>query len=134
MPCTIVTSAFSADLHGAPGVSLHLSLIDWLILLVYFVFVPGTGFALKRYIRTGTDFFLAGRSIPACVFGLAFLSANLGAQDISGMGHPERNTASLRATSWARAIEASKAHWSLQSIVPRSSRPVREYRHPWLRH
>jgi SSS family solute:Na+ symporter len=64
----------------------NLSPIDWLIMLVYFVFVLGIGFALKRYMRTSNDFFLAGRSIPAWVCGLAFISANLGAQEVIGMG------------------------------------------------
>jgi solute:Na+ symporter, SSS family len=64
----------------------NLSIIDWLIMLVYFVFVLGIGFALKRYMRTSNDFFLAGRSIPAWVCGLAFISANLGAQEVIGMG------------------------------------------------
>ena len=63
-----------------------LSYIDWLIMLVYFIFVLGIGFALKRYMRTSNDFFLAGRSIPAWVCGLAFISANLGAQEVIGMG------------------------------------------------
>ncbi|CAN5774603.1 sodium:solute symporter family protein [soil metagenome] len=65
---------------------MNLSWIDWLIMLVYFVFVLGIGFALKRYMRTSNDFFLAGRSIPAWVCGLAFISANLGAQEVIGMG------------------------------------------------
>jgi SSS family solute:Na+ symporter len=60
--------------------------IDWTIMIVYFVFVLGIGAVLKRYVRTSTDFFLAGRSIPAWVAGLAFLSANLGAQEVIGMG------------------------------------------------
>ena len=64
----------------------NLTIIDWLIMLVYFVFVLGIGFALKRYMRTSNDFFLAGRSIPAWVCGLAFISANLGAQEVIGMG------------------------------------------------
>ena len=65
---------------------MNLSIIDWLIMLVYFIFVLGIGFALKRYMRTSNDFFLAGRSIPAWVCGLAFISANLGAQEVIGMG------------------------------------------------
>jgi SSS family solute:Na+ symporter len=65
---------------------MHLAWVDWLIMLVYFVFVLGIGFALKRYMRTSNDFFLAGRSIPAWVCGLAFISANLGAQEVIGMG------------------------------------------------
>jgi SSS family solute:Na+ symporter len=64
----------------------HLASIDWLVMLVYFAFVLGIGFALKRYIRSSNDFFLAGRSIPAWVCGLAFISANVGAQEVLGMG------------------------------------------------
>ncbi len=63
-----------------------LNAIDWIIMLVYFVFVLGIGFALKRYMKTSTDFFLSGRSIPAWITGLAFISANLGAQEVIGMG------------------------------------------------
>src|SRR5579859_551130 len=64
---------------------MQLTSIDWIIMSVYFVFVLGIGVVLKRYTRTSTDFFLAGRSIPAWVCGLAFLSANLGAQEVIGM-------------------------------------------------
>jgi SSS family solute:Na+ symporter len=64
----------------------HLTIVDWLIMLVYFAFVLGIGFALRRYMRTSNDFFLAGRSIPAWICGLAFISANLGAQEVIGMG------------------------------------------------
>src|ERR1700691_4312057 len=53
---------------------------------VYALFVVGIGVGLKRYMKTSTDFFLAGRSIPAWVCGLAFISANLGAQEVIGMG------------------------------------------------
>ncbi len=60
--------------------------IDWLILCLYFVFVLGIGAALKSSMKTSTDFFLAGRAIPAWVCGLAFMSANLGAQEVIGMG------------------------------------------------
>src|SRR6266699_3275492 len=66
--------------------SIHLGLIDYLILSVYFVFVLGIGFALKRYMKTSKDFFLSGRSLPAWITGLAFISANLGAQEVIGMG------------------------------------------------
>ena len=77
----------------SPRVLVSLSIVDWLIMLVYFVFVLGIGFALKRYMRTSNDFFLAGRSIPAWVCGLAFISANLGAQEVIGMGASGANTA-----------------------------------------
>src|SRR5246127_1012250 len=65
---------------------MKLTFIDWTVMLVYFVFVLGIGFMLKRYMKTSTDFFLAGRSIPAWITGLAFISANLGAQEVIGMG------------------------------------------------
>src|SRR5438045_1541779 len=52
---------------------------------VYFAFVLGIGFTLRRYMKTSTDFFLSGRAIPAWVAGLAFIAANLGAQEVIGM-------------------------------------------------
>ncbi len=65
---------------------MNLTTIDWLIMLLYFVFVLGIGFALKRFMRTSKDFFQAGRALPAWICGLAFISANLGAQEVIGMG------------------------------------------------
>src|ERR1700749_4225229 len=64
---------------------IRLSPIDVAILLIYFGFVLGIGFVLKRHMRTSSDFFLSGRLIPTWVAGLAFLSANLGAQEMIGM-------------------------------------------------
>src|SRR5215213_2838470 len=64
---------------------IQLGAIDYAILLIYFAFVIGIGWVLKRYMKGSTDFFLSGRSIPAWVTGLAFLSANLGAQEVIGM-------------------------------------------------
>jgi len=55
-------------------------------MLLYFFFVLGIGFALKRYMKTSKDFFQAGRALPAWICGLAFISANLGAQEVIGMG------------------------------------------------
>jgi len=63
----------------------NLTAIDWTIMLVYFVFVLGIGVVLRRRVKTSMDFFLAGRAIPAWVAGLAFISANLGAQEVIGM-------------------------------------------------
>src|SRR6201995_7653 len=64
---------------------IHLGFIDGAILVIYFAFVLGIGFVLKRHMRSSTDFFLSGRLIPTWVAGLAFLSANLGAQEVIGM-------------------------------------------------
>src|ERR1700674_3415058 len=62
-----------------------LTWLDWLLMLVYFGFVLGSGVALKNKTTTSNAFFQAGRAIPAWVCGLAFISANLGAQEIIGM-------------------------------------------------
>jgi SSS family solute:Na+ symporter len=64
---------------------MRLTTIDWVILGVYFACVLGVGYALRRQMKTSSDYFLSGRSIPAWVAGLAFISANLGAQEVIGM-------------------------------------------------
>ena len=65
---------------------MNLTTIDWLIMLLYFAFVLGIGFALKRFMKTSKDYLQAGRALPAWICGLAFISANLGAQEVIGMG------------------------------------------------
>lgn len=64
---------------------LVLAPIDYSILLTYTLFVLGIGWFLKEHTRTSEDFFHSGRGIPAWIAGLAFLSANLGAQEVMGM-------------------------------------------------
>jgi len=65
--------------------NVQLGLIDYAILAIYVIFVVGIGFALKRYMKSSSDFLTSGRSIPAWVTGLAFISANLGALELVGM-------------------------------------------------
>ncbi|GGK84706.1 sodium:solute symporter family protein [Mangrovihabitans endophyticus] len=72
-------------LAAESGLRLNLDVFDYLILAVYFATVLGIGFAARRAISTSADFFLSGRSMPAWVTGLAFVSANLGALEIIGM-------------------------------------------------
>ncbi len=62
----------------------HLSRVDLVIIAFYFVLVLGIGFYLKRFAKTGEDFFLAGREMTAWVAGLAFVSANLGSLELLG--------------------------------------------------
>ena len=69
-----------------PVEHINLGAIDYTILIVYFAFVLGIGWALRRFITSSNDFFLSGRSIPTWIAGLAFISANLGAQEVIGMG------------------------------------------------
>ena len=65
--------------------TIGLSFIDWIIILVYFGFVLGIGWYLRRFTKSEEDFFLAGRKNSSWVAGLAFLSANLGALELLGM-------------------------------------------------
>ncbi|MBX9686064.1 MAG: sodium:solute symporter family protein [Candidatus Obscuribacterales bacterium] len=64
---------------------MHVGFVDYLIIVVYFLFVLGIGFALKKQMLSSEDFFLSGRSIPSWITGIAFLSANLGAIEVMGM-------------------------------------------------
>lgn len=64
---------------------LDAQVIDYLIIALYFLFVLGVGWWAKRGVSNSIEFFLSGRSLPAWVTGLAFISANLGAVEIMGM-------------------------------------------------
>jgi SSS family solute:Na+ symporter len=59
--------------------------VDYLIVFIYFAVVLSIGVVARRQISDSLDFFLSGRSLPAWVTGLAFISANLGAVEIMGM-------------------------------------------------
>jgi SSS family solute:Na+ symporter len=59
--------------------------VDYLIVFIYFAFVLTIGALARRQVSDSIDFFLSGRSLPAWVTGLAFISANLGAVEIMGM-------------------------------------------------
>src|SRR6476619_2695567 len=59
--------------------------VDYSLIALYFVFVLGIGILARRSVSSSIDFFLSGRSLPAWVTGLAFISANLGAVEIMGM-------------------------------------------------
>jgi SSS family solute:Na+ symporter len=59
--------------------------VDYTLIAIYFVFVLGIGLFARAQVSSSIDFFLSGRSLPAWVTGLAFISANLGAVEIMGM-------------------------------------------------
>jgi SSS family solute:Na+ symporter len=69
----------------APQLRLDANWVDYILIALYFVFVLGIGILARRSVSTSLDFFLSGRSLPAWVTGLAFISANLGAVEIIGM-------------------------------------------------
>ncbi|HEX6453735.1 MAG TPA: sodium:solute symporter family protein [Trebonia sp.] len=73
------------NVEAAATLKLSLNGLDLALILIYFTFVIGIGFALRRLVTTSTDFFLSGRSLPAWITGIAFISANLGAIEILGM-------------------------------------------------
>src|SRR4051794_6359937 len=69
---------------GGPVLRLNLSPVDLVLMLIYFLFVLGIGFALKRAVKSSLDFFLSGRSLPAWIPGIGFISANSGAVELLG--------------------------------------------------
>jgi SSS family solute:Na+ symporter len=71
--------------YAASALRLDASPVDYLLIALYFVFVLGIGILARRSVSSSIDFFLSGRSLPAWVTGLAFISANLGAVEIMGM-------------------------------------------------
>ncbi len=69
----------------AADLRLDANWVDYLLVALYFGFVIGIGIMARRSVSSSLDFFLSGRSLPAWVTGLAFISANLGAVEIMGM-------------------------------------------------
>ncbi len=64
---------------------MSLAPVDYLILFLYFAFVLGIGWLVKRRVTTSEDFLTSGRSVPVWITSLAFIAANLGAQEVIGM-------------------------------------------------
>src|SRR6201996_6787159 len=64
---------------------MHLAFPDYLIISLYFIVVLGVGFMIKYKIKTTNDFLMSSRSVPLWITSLAFISANLGAQEVIGM-------------------------------------------------
>ena len=64
---------------------MKLAAVDYAILIVYFGFVLGIGWRLRKKIATSGDFLTSGHSVPVWITSLAFLAANLGAQELVGM-------------------------------------------------
>ncbi|MFJ2840034.1 sodium:solute symporter family protein [Nocardia sp. NPDC087230] len=77
--------AVSTTLDASSTLRLDAAPVDYALVALYFVFVLGIGLIARRRVSSSVDFFLSGRSLPAWVTGLAFISANLGAVEIMGM-------------------------------------------------
>ncbi|MGH9326834.1 MAG: sodium:solute symporter family protein [Terriglobia bacterium] len=82
VPSPIVPLLWLLSSSKTEALSPHL--VDFAVIVIYFVMVLGIGFYLKRYTKSGTDFFLAGRGMTAWVAGLSFMSANLGSLELMG--------------------------------------------------
>jgi SSS family solute:Na+ symporter len=82
--------------------------VDYLVIGTYFVFVLAIGYGLRKHTKTSTDFFLSGRSLPAWVTGLAFISANLGSLEVMGHAANAAKYGMMAATCfyWLGAIPA----------------------------
>ena len=63
---------------------MSLGFVDYLILALYFAFVLGIGWLVKRRVSTAEEFLTSGRSVPVWITSLAFIAANLGAQEVIG--------------------------------------------------
>ena len=64
---------------------MKLAPVDYFILALYFSFVLGIGWKLRKSVASSQDFLTSGRSVPVWITSLAFLAANLGAQEVIGM-------------------------------------------------
>ena len=84
----------------------HLSSVDLVIIVFYFVLVLAIGFYLKGQAKSREDDFMAGREMTAWIAGLSFLSANLGSLELMGWA----------AASYQYGILA--AHWYWIGAIP----------------
>jgi SSS family solute:Na+ symporter len=64
---------------------LNFSSIDWLILLLYLLFVLGIALGVRSRIKTSADFLLTGRNLPLWICALAFTGASISAPELIGM-------------------------------------------------
>ena len=101
-----ITPVLALFQMGPEAHLMSLSTVDLVIIALYFVAVIGIGFYLKRYTKTGEDFFLAGREMTAWIAGLSFLAANLGSLELMGWA----------ASSYQYGILA--AHWYWIGAIP----------------
>src|ERR1019366_9942035 len=69
----------------AKALSVKLAPVDYVILALYFAFVLGIGWRLRKRISSSGDFLTSGRSVPVWITSLALIAANLGAVELIGM-------------------------------------------------
>jgi SSS family solute:Na+ symporter len=79
-----VSATLATSVATASNLRIDAHLIDYLLVGFYFLIVLGIGLIARRSVSSSLDFLLSGRSLPAWVTGLAFVSANLGATELLG--------------------------------------------------
>ncbi len=81
------SSTYAVRYNSTRDGTRHLTLraVDYLSLIIYFAFVLGIGWLAKRKITTSEDFLTSRHSVPVWITSLAFIAANLGAQEMIGM-------------------------------------------------
>ena len=80
----LIASVGGSVSSSASKILLELALVDYLILAIYFAFVIGIGWVLRSQPKTSSDYFEGGRSLPAWIWALGFIGANLGAREVMG--------------------------------------------------
>ncbi len=106
MSIDLPTPAFLLQLPAHTTTVLTPHVVDFAVIVIFFVMVLAIGFYLKRYTKSGEDFFLAGREMTAWVAGLSFMSANLGSLELMGWA----------AAAYEYGILA--AHWYWVGAIP----------------
>lgn len=70
----------------AIGAMTHLTSIDYLVILSYLSATMVLGLWVGSYVRSGSDFFLAGRSLPWWAVGMSLVATDIGGTDLIGVG------------------------------------------------
>ncbi len=90
---------------------MQLSWIDLSIILFYFIFVLSIGWYLKKFTKTGMDFFLAGKKCTSWVAGLSFLAANMGALELLGWSASAYQYGIIKRTGIGLALSLQCSFW-----------------------
>ncbi len=64
----------------------QLTSIDFLVIFAYLAVTMAIGLWIGSYVRSGSDFFLAGRSLPWWAVGMSLVVTDMGGTDLIGLG------------------------------------------------
>ena len=68
------------------GAMTQLTPVDFLVILSYLSATMVIGLWVGSYVRSGSDFFLAGRSLPWWAVGMSLVATDIGGRDLIGVG------------------------------------------------